>query len=106
MFYDTLKRTHDAFVRLTLLYVLSPLLMLIAALVKLRSPGPVLFGQVRIGQMMKPFTMLKFRTMYLNTDHKLHHEFVSGFIKASGQLHAPGKTGLCILNNATRATPV
>jgi len=104
--YDAIKRALDVIGSLTLLVVLSPLLMLIAALVKLRSPGPVLFGQVRIGQMMKPFTMLKFRTMYLNANHKLHHEFVSGFIKASGQIHEPGKTGIFKLTNDPRVTPV
>src|SRR5713226_6704 len=91
--YDAIKRGLDVLGSLTLLVVLSPLLLLIAALVKLKSPGPVLFGQVRIGQMMKPFTMLKFRTMDSGADHKLHHEFVSSFINGSGQVHEPGKTG-------------
>ncbi len=104
--YDAIKRALDVIGSLTLLVMLSPLLMLIAALVKLGSPGPVLFRQVRIGQMMKPFTMLKFRTMYLNADHKVHHEFVSGFIKASGQVHEPGKTGIFKLTKDPRVTPV
>jgi lipopolysaccharide/colanic/teichoic acid biosynthesis glycosyltransferase len=104
--YDATKRALDVIGSLTLLVVLSPFLLLIAALVKLRSPGPVFFRQVRIGQMMKPFTMLKFRTMYLNADHKPHHEFVSSFINGSGQGHEPGKTGIFKLTNDPRVTPV
>jgi len=56
--------------------------------------------------MMKPFTMFKFRTMYLNVDHKLHHKFVSSFIKASGQVNEPGKNGFFKLTNDPRVTPV
>ncbi len=104
--YDAIKRGLDVIGSLTLLVVLSPLFLLIAALVRLRSRGPVFFGQVRIGQMMKPFTMLKFRTMYRDADPRLHHEFVSSFIKASGQVHEPGKNGFFKLANDPRVTPV
>jgi len=104
--YDAIKRGLDVIGSLALLVVLSPLLLLIAALVRLRSRGPVFFGQVRIGQMMKPFTMFKFRTMYLDADPRLHHEFVSSFIKASGQVNEPGKNGFFKLTNDPRVTPV
>ena len=103
---DANKRGLDVVGSLILLVVLSPLLLLIAALVKLSSHGPVFFRQVRIGQIMKPFTMLKFRTMYSGTDHRVHHEFVSRFIKASGQVHEPGKNGFFKLTNDPRVTPV
>src|SRR2546422_8309088 len=104
--YDSIKRGLDVIGSLTLLLMLSPLLLLIVVLLKLTSRGPVLFRQVRIGQMMKPFTMLKFRTMYSGTDHRVHHEFVSRFIKASGQVHEPGKNGFFKLTNDSRVTPV
>jgi len=104
--YDAIKRGLDVVGSLTLLVMLSPLLLLIAALVKLSSHGPVFFRQVRIGQMMTPFTMLKFRTMYSGTDHRVHHEFVRSFIKASGQVHEPGKNGFFKLTNDSRVTPV
>src|SRR5437016_793229 len=104
--YDAIKRGLDVIGSLTLLLMLSPLLLLIVVLLKLTSRGPVIFRQVRIGQMMKPFTMLKFRTMYSGTDHGVHHEFVSRFIKASGQVHEPGKNRFFKLTNDPRVTPV
>jgi lipopolysaccharide/colanic/teichoic acid biosynthesis glycosyltransferase len=104
--YDWIKRGLDILGSLTLLVVLSPLFLLIAALVRLGSRGPVFFGQVRIGQMMKPFTMFKFRTMYLDADPRLHHEFVSAFIKASGQVQEQGNNGFFKLANDPRVTPV
>lgn len=58
-----LKRALDVGVAGTALVVLAPLLALIAAAVKLTSPGPVTFRQQRIGRGDRPFTMLKFRTM-------------------------------------------
>jgi lipopolysaccharide/colanic/teichoic acid biosynthesis glycosyltransferase len=48
--------------------VLSPLLLAIAAAVKVTSPGPVLFRQRRIGLRGRPFTMVKFRTMRTGAD--------------------------------------
>jgi hypothetical protein len=90
--YDAIKRGLDVVGSLTLLGVLAPLFLAIAALLKLRSRGPVFFRQARIGQMMKPFTMLKFRTMYSDADHGLHREFVNSFIKASGRSTIPART--------------
>ena len=104
--YDAIKRGLDVIGSLTLLLMLSPLLLLIVVLLKLTSHDAVLFRQVRIGHMMKPFTMLKFRTMYSGTDHRVHHEFVSRFIKASGQVHEPGKNRFFKLTNDPRVTPV
>lgn len=57
------KRCFDALVSFIGLLFLSPLLLLIAIAVRLTSPGPSLFLQVRTGQFEKPFRILKFRTM-------------------------------------------
>jgi lipopolysaccharide/colanic/teichoic acid biosynthesis glycosyltransferase len=54
--------------------------LVVAALVRLTSAGPVLYRQQRIGQMMRPFEMLKFRTMAFNAAHGLHQDFVTTFI--------------------------
>ncbi len=78
--YDSVKRFLDVILSGILLLLLSPLLFVVAALVKLTSRGPVLFKQERIGQMMRPFVMLKFRTMEVNSAPSIHQEFVSAFI--------------------------
>jgi len=57
------KRAVDVTVASLLVVALSPLMLLVAALIKLTSRGPVLFRQIRAGKDGKPFTMLKFRTM-------------------------------------------
>ncbi len=57
------KRALDLAVALTCLVLLSPLMLAIAVVIRLDSPGPALFRQTRIGRHGKPFTMLKFRTM-------------------------------------------
>lgn len=58
-----LKRLLDIAVALTALILTAPLLLGIALLIKLTSPGPVFFRQERIGLNNKPFNMLKFRSM-------------------------------------------
>jgi Undecaprenyl-phosphate glucose phosphotransferase len=62
------KRAMDVALSLVALVVLSPLLALIAALVKLTSPGPILFWQERCGLNGRPFHMLKFRSMRVNAE--------------------------------------
>ncbi len=59
----TLKRLVDVAFSAAGLVVASPIMMLIAALIKLDSPGPVFFIQERVGLDGKPFPMLKFRSM-------------------------------------------
>jgi lipopolysaccharide/colanic/teichoic acid biosynthesis glycosyltransferase len=104
--YDRLKRFLDMSLSLALLVMLSPLLLVIAALVKLKSPGPVLFEQTRVGQGMRPFKMLKFRTMHVNNDHAVHHEFVTAFIKAGAQAQIQGQNGMFKLANDRRVTAI
>ena len=57
------KRLVDLAIAAPLLVVLAPLMLLIALLVRLDSPGPALFRQTRTGRRGAPFTILKFRTM-------------------------------------------
>ena len=58
-----MKRTLDLIVSAAGLLVLWPLFLLLALLIKITSRGPVLFRQERIGRFLRPFTILKFRTM-------------------------------------------
>ena len=65
-----LKRVFDLLVTGVLVVLLAPVLVAIAAAVKLSSPGPVLFRQVRVGRMGREFEMLKFRTMVEDADER------------------------------------
>lgn len=58
-----LKRIFDFVAACAGLFVLSPVLLLVALWIKLDSPGPVLFRQKRVGRHGQPFNILKFRTM-------------------------------------------
>jgi lipopolysaccharide/colanic/teichoic acid biosynthesis glycosyltransferase len=96
---DAFKRTLDILGSLAVLLVLSPVLLIVAALVKLTSPGPVLFKQVRVGQLAKPFTMLKFRTMHANNDSTVHQQFVANYIKSSTKQAKDGEQFFKIKND-------
>jgi len=99
------KRGLDIAGSVALLIVLSPLLLILAALVKLTSPGPVFFRQVRVGEGAKRFTMLKFRTMHVNADDRIHREYVSSLIaarKAGGE----AAEGVFKITNDPRVTSI
>ena len=104
--FQILKRGMDILGSLLLLIMLSPLLLAIAGLVKLTSRGPVIFRQVRIGQMMKPFMICKFRTMYADAEHGIHHAYVSWFISSSGKTQEKEKDGFFKMTNDPRITPI
>jgi lipopolysaccharide/colanic/teichoic acid biosynthesis glycosyltransferase len=104
--HDAIKRAVDIACSAGLLILLAPLLFVVAALVKLKSPGPVFFRQVRVGRMMKPFTMLKFRTMHVNSDHAIHHKFVSDFIKSKANGADAGADTVFKLTSDPRVTPI
>jgi lipopolysaccharide/colanic/teichoic acid biosynthesis glycosyltransferase len=104
--FQVVKRGMDIFGSLALLLILLPLLLVIAGLVKLSSRGPVLFRQVRIGQMMKPFMICKFRTMYANADHGIHRNYVSWFVTSSGKRQDQDKNKIFKLTSDPRITPI
>lgn len=65
--YSKLKRILEYDLSLVATFFLLPLILLLALLIKLDSPGPVFFKQKRIGKGKIPFYILKFRTMKINT---------------------------------------
>jgi lipopolysaccharide/colanic/teichoic acid biosynthesis glycosyltransferase len=62
------KRLFDLIVASIGVVILLPLFAVIAILVKLTSPGPVLFRQQRVGKSQVPFTIYKYRTMYTSSE--------------------------------------
>ena len=65
-----LKRSMDFVVSLVGLLVLSPLLVIVALIIKLTSPGPVLFAQERVGMNKRLFKLYKFRSMYMDAEKR------------------------------------
>ena len=90
------KRLCDGLTALALLLLLSPLLLAIALVIKLSSPGPVLFRQEREGQHGRRFILQKFRTMRVGVANPLGER--------QAVLEADGK--LLKLRHDPRVTPV
>lgn len=63
-----LKRGLDILISSLVLLIASPIYLFTAIGVKRSSPGPIFYGQERIGKHGKPFTMYKFRSMYVNAE--------------------------------------
>lgn len=62
-----LKRTVDIVGSILLIILTSPIMLVAAIGVRLSSPGPIFFKQERVGKLGRPFTMLKFRSMRVNS---------------------------------------
>jgi lipopolysaccharide/colanic/teichoic acid biosynthesis glycosyltransferase len=74
--YELGKRLLDITLATILLAVSSPVLLVVAVLVRTTSPGPVLFRQTRVGRAGAPFRMLKFRTMRHGCDDAAHRDYI------------------------------
>jgi exopolysaccharide biosynthesis polyprenyl glycosylphosphotransferase len=72
-----IKRTIDIVGAGFLLALAAPVFAFVAWRIKRDSPGPVFFRQTRLGQNMREFTALKFRTMKAETDGAAHREYIS-----------------------------
>jgi exopolysaccharide biosynthesis polyprenyl glycosylphosphotransferase len=62
------KRLFDIIASFSALVLLSPLLLIVAASIRLTSRGPIFFRQPRVGRHGRPFRMLKFRSMVVNAE--------------------------------------
>jgi lipopolysaccharide/colanic/teichoic acid biosynthesis glycosyltransferase len=67
-FSEMLKRSFDFLAALTALLVLSPMLLTVALIIKIGSPGAIFYRGVRIGLRGAPFRIYKFRTMVINAE--------------------------------------
>jgi len=102
------KRAMDIAGSALLLVLFAPLLLVIAAVVKASSQGPVLFKQHRVGQYGRRFTFLKFRSMRADNDPSVHREYVTKLIAGEAERipsHADDK-GVYKLANDKRITPI
>ncbi len=75
------KRALDLVAACIGLAIAAPLSAVIAFMIKLSGPGPVLFRQVRIGKDGKEFMFYKFRSMRINNDDTKHREYIKAFIQ-------------------------
>lgn len=107
------KRGLDVLLSAGFLIVLFPLLLVIAILIKLDSPGPVLFVQDRVGVKrgttngrvvweVQAFPFLKFRSMVTNADQSLHESYIRDF--REGRNNTSGNGSGFKLNNDSRVT--
>lgn len=87
------KRAMDLVLATLALLLLAPLLLLIAVLIKLDSPGPVIFTQKRVGSRRRThrgrtaweitdFRVCKFRSMVRDADESVHREHIQAFVEA------------------------
>ena len=74
---EVVKRAIDIGLAAVLIVLTAPLLLLLWCLVRSTSTGPALFRQERLGRDMRPFTMLKLRSMYTDNDDRMHRDFVT-----------------------------
>jgi lipopolysaccharide/colanic/teichoic acid biosynthesis glycosyltransferase len=90
--YFAAKRGLDVILAGLLLILLLPLILVIAVLIKLDSPGPIFFAQERVGAkrqwlgrqavwIIQNFTMYKFRSMVQNADSSVHEAYIREFVE-------------------------
>ena len=63
-----IKRFFDVAISAVALLLIWPFMLVLALLVRMDSPGPAIYRQERIGRHKKPFTIYKFRSMYINAE--------------------------------------
>lgn len=104
----TIKRIVDFVLAGLMLVVLSPLMLLIAILVKRSGSGPVLFVQERLGRDGQPFSFYKFRSMTHNSDDAIHRQFAAMFISGDKSGCAESNEGdeVFKLKKDPRITPI
>lgn len=98
------KRALDVLVATLAAVVSLPFALLIAAAIRLDSPGGVFFWQERIGYEGRKFRMLKFRTMRANVSDERHRQYVVGLV--DGQKDEHDGNGVYKLTDDDRVTRV
>lgn len=102
------KRAIDFIGSIALLILASPLMLITALAVKLTSPGPVIFRQMRIGRDGNLFRFYKFRSMRYDNDDAIHREYVENLIQGRNDQINEGNADKPVykLRSDTRITAV
>lgn len=98
------KRLLDLVIAVPLLALAAPFLAAGALLVRVSSPGPILFRQTRVGRAGQRFEILKFRSMYIDNDDSLHRDMIKRELELEGSL-VPNDDGNFAPDNDPRVTP-
>jgi len=103
-----IKRIVDILGSLLALILLLPAMLAMALAVKLTSKGPVLFQQTRLGQYSRPFTLLKFRSMYVDCDANIHKQYVAKLIGGGQNARHSAEKGNAVykIKNDPRVTRI
>ena len=96
------KRCLDVFGACVCLLAFLPLLLMVAVLVRLSSPGPILLRQARVGKHGRAIRIYKFRTMFANSDPTIHEAYCRSLVHGS----AKPVDGMFKLGNDPRITRV
>jgi lipopolysaccharide/colanic/teichoic acid biosynthesis glycosyltransferase len=99
------KRALDLTLALPCLILAAPLLLAVAVMIRLTTPGPALFRQIRLGRDRRPFMLCKFRTMYSGSPDDVHREYVRKLLTDSRPPDG-GRDGVFKLDGDARITPV
>jgi lipopolysaccharide/colanic/teichoic acid biosynthesis glycosyltransferase len=103
---EAVKRVLDVTLASALFVVAGPVLLLLCCLVRLTSAGPAFFRQERVGRNMRPFTMLKLRSMYDGNDDRAHRAYVTGMLSAEKEDASAHNGGLFKMVGDRRVTSV
>jgi lipopolysaccharide/colanic/teichoic acid biosynthesis glycosyltransferase len=90
---------------IVLMVLFAPMLIAVAIGIKLTSRGPVLFRQERVGLHRQPFTIFKFRTMYVDNDDSDHRRLMREQLTAERPPDG-GEPGIYKIANDPRVTPI
>ncbi|MEM8559413.1 MAG: sugar transferase [Bacteroidota bacterium] len=90
------KRALDIVLAGGALLVLSPILLLVAAAIRIESPGPVLYASKRVGNRYRVFQVYKFRSMYQDADQRLKDLLhLNQYTAEDGEGHTPVSLDTC-----------
>jgi len=103
-----LKRAFDISISALMLILLSPVMLILALIVKATSPGPVFFVQERLGRDGEPFRFYKFRSMKHKSGDAIHRQFAAMFINGDEHGCAESNAGEKVfkLKKDPRVTPI